>query len=329
MNNVVTLQTPTPIRPRDYSAEQMALIRRTVAADTTPDEFNMFIEVAKRAGLDPFRKQLYCVVYNKDKPDKRKVSFITGIDGFRAIAQRNGDYRPDDDEPQFVTDDSLKGASNPAGLVKAVVKAFKRYGSEWFPVVGVAYWTEFAVMTDGIEGGFRWEDTGEVWPDSGKPKKRKVPLVAGAEAVQVPAGKWADMPHVMLAKCAESQALRKGWPEDLSAVYSPEEMERPMLDVTPTDAIAQHEAEQRLQRIGGNKTVPMLWVVGEPIEAVPIGKMYDRCVQFIKAGESITQLELWRDANRVGLQQFWAAAMTDALAVKKLLEDRLAALAAE
>lgn len=327
MSNVVALQPKTSVR--EYTPNQMALIQRTVAADATADEFNMFMQICQRGGLDPFRKQLYCVVYSKDDPKKRKVSFITGIDGLRAIAQRNGDYRPDDEEPQFVTDDSLKSASNPAGVVKAVVKAFKRYGAEWFPVVGVAYWSEFAVMTDSVEGGFRWEDTGEVWPDSGKPKRRKVPLVAGAEAVQVPAGKWADMPHVMLAKCAESQALRKGWPEDLSGVYSPEEMERPMLDITPTDAIAQHEAELRLQRIGGGKTVSILWVAGEPIEAVPVGKMYDRCAEFIKASESVTQLEIWRDGNKVGLQQFWAMAMTDALAIKKLLEDRLAKLAAE
>lgn len=327
MSNVIALQSKTSVR--DYTPNQMALIQRTVAAGTTADEFNMFMTICQRGGLDPFRKQLYCIVYNKDDEKKRKVTFITGIDGFRAIAQRNGDYRPDDEEPQFTTDESLKGPSNPQGLVKAVVKAFKRYGSDWFPVIGVAYWNEFAVMADGIEGGFRWEDTGEFWPDSGKPKRRKVPNVAGSEAVQVPTGKWADMPHVMLAKCAESQALRKGWPEDLSGIYSPEEMERPMLDVTPTEAIAQHEAEQRMQRIGGGKTVSILWRAGEPIEAVPLGKMYDRCAEFIGAAESAFGLELWRDSNRVGLQQFWAQAASDALAVKKLLEDRIAALSAE
>jgi len=324
MNNVVPIQAVTPQRPRDYDPAQLALIRRTVAADTTPDEFNMFIEIARRAGLDPFRKQLYCVVYNKDNAEKRKVSFITGIDGFRAVAQRNGDYRPDDEEPQFTTDDSLKGPSNPRGLVKAVVRAFKRYGTEWHPVVGVAYWSEYAPMKEDAAGGFRWEDTGEVWPDSGKPKRRKVPI---GEVTEVPAGKWADMPFVMLAKCAEAQALRKGWPEDLSGIYSPEEMEQTVRDITPTAAIEQHEQEKRLRLIGATNAVPMLWAAGQQIELVSAGQMHERCDQFIAACESLTQLEHWENTNSAGLREFWALAKSDALDIKGKLEARKKALA--
>lgn len=317
MSNVIALQTPSPIRPRDYSPEQMALIRRTVAADTTPDEFNMFVEIAKRAGLDPFRRQLYCVVYNKDNADKRKVSFITGIDGFRAVAARNGDYRPDDREPEFVTDPSLEGPSNPRGLVKAAVRAFKRHGSEWHPVVGVAYWAEFAPMK--TEGAFKWEDTGEVWPDSGKPKRRKVPL---GEGVEVPSGKWADMPFVMLAKCAESQALRKGWPEDLSGIYSPEEMDRAMIDVTASSIVEQHEQEKRLRLVQATNTIAMLWKAGDAIEAVPEGQFADKCFEHIKACDSVTGLDWWTATNAVSLREFWARHKADALAVKQAAEAR-------
>lgn len=37
-------------------------------------------------------------------------------------------------------------------------------------------------------------------------------------------GLWAQMPHVMIEKCAESRALRRAFPDQLSGLYSEEEM---------------------------------------------------------------------------------------------------------
>ena len=94
MNTVVKLPNAS------MSDRDLALVRRTVAADTNDDEFNVFINYCRTLGLNPLRRQIYALVYNKADPKKRKMSIIVAIDGFRSVAARSGNYRPDDDEPR-------------------------------------------------------------------------------------------------------------------------------------------------------------------------------------------------------------------------------------
>jgi phage recombination protein Bet len=95
----------TPIRPgASYTAEQMRLVHRTVAKDCDNDEFDLFMTIARHTGLDPFRKQIHALVFNKDRRDKRRMVTIVGIDGMRAIAARSGRYRPDEKEPVYTYD---------------------------------------------------------------------------------------------------------------------------------------------------------------------------------------------------------------------------------
>lgn len=312
MNNVVQMKATEPMRPRDFTDAQLALIRRTVAADCNSDEFDLFIEVARRVGLDPFRRQVYAIVHNKKDDEKRKLTIITGIDGFRAVAARNRDYRPDDEEPVITYDAAAKDpATNPLGIVKATVKAYKLApDGQWFPVVGTAYWSEFAPLK-------------EEWAYSEEKGKRVPTGRMSLDATSL----WRKMPHVLLPKCAEAQALRRGWPEDLSGIYAAEEMDRAMVDITASASVEQHERDKRLALVHAKDTIPMLWEAGRPIEAVPVGQLVDRSLAYLKAAESLTQVEWWENTNTAGLREFWALHKADALALKQEVEARKAELA--
>ncbi len=323
MNNIATIATPSPLLA--YSAEQLKLIKRTVAKDCNADEFDLFIEICRHTMLDPFRKQIHCTIYNKDKPEKRQMVIITAVDGLRAVAARNGDYRPDDNEPTITFDESLKDPDrNPRGIEKAVVRAYKKDpDGGWNGVDGVAYWNEFAPIEEEVE----WVATGETWEDSGKPKKKPKPTGKYSLDPKNPNSFWRRMPNLMLAKCAEAQALRKGWPEDLSGIYAPEELDSAdAIDVSATEVVEQAEEQRRLTHVKAVNSILIQWTAGEEIKPVPLGELADRCFEFISKSESATQLETWWGMNVNAMKEFWAREKSDCLAVRQAYEKRIAEL---
>lgn len=180
-----------------FTKDHVALLKNTIGkqANMSDDELKLFLHVCQRSGLDPFAKQIYPI--RRKQGDSYVVTHQVSIDGYRAIAERSGAYAPGK-EPTFTYDKDAK-------LVSATSYINKKVGDRWFEVAATAHYDEYIPRM--------WDSKEAKW--------------------KVVNALWEKMPHVMLAKCAESAVLRKAFPNELGGTYTPEEMEQSGLAPKP------------------------------------------------------------------------------------------------
>jgi len=71
---------------QELTRQQVAVVKRTIAQGATDDELDLFLNVARATGLNPFAKELYFVKFGQ------APAIIPGIDGLRRKAAESGDY---------------------------------------------------------------------------------------------------------------------------------------------------------------------------------------------------------------------------------------------
>lgn len=202
------LTLPTTSNVHEWNDEEKAIVEAAglVHTDSQTGQKTLaerpvvaaFLAHCAQTQLNPLARQIYCIA-RKSKGQLRWQIQIS-IDGARLVAERSGEYAGQT-TPEFTSDGvtwtQVWLAEDPpkAARVGVLRKSFKE------PLYAIALWDAYAVYDD-------------VWENGRKTGEKK------------PSAMWSKMGPLMLAKCAEMLALRKAFPQDLSGLYSSEEMQQ-------------------------------------------------------------------------------------------------------
>lgn len=297
MTNAVAVRQETNIVSR-FSPEQADLIKRTICKGATDDELRMFMYQAEKTGLDPLARQIYSI----ERKEQRNGQWVsvrsiqTSIDGFRLIANRTGEYEGQD-EPLWCGED---GAWKDVWLSDKPPVAAK---------IGV--WRK----------GFKKASIGVARFDAYAQKKDGKPTFM-----------WGKMADVMLAKCAEALALRKAFPQELSGLYTSDEMEQatPVIEPAKIEPIkmqhtqAQPPAHPETGEVSPHVILVPLLANDAGADWMKWGASYAAALQ---SSTSVAELNDWIVRNAGAMQNALEGAPKIHARLKAIIEARTLALA--
>ena len=180
----------------EWTQNQHAALAQIGIADAPHGDQLVFLHYAQRTGLDPFARQIYMIGRkewdSRNQRETYKYTIQAGIDGLRVIAERTGRY----EGRTPVSWCGADGVWRDVWLDKNTPPTAARVGvyKQGFrePTVSVAIFEEYAA------------------------RKKDGDLIA----------LWKSKPAHMISKVAEALALKAAFPQDLSGIYTPEEMDQ-------------------------------------------------------------------------------------------------------
>lgn len=188
------------VKHESINEEREGLIKRMIAKDATSDELQLFLHQCERTGLDPFSKQIYAISRWSKEAQRKVMAIQVSIDGARLIAERTGKY-DNQEGPYWCGEDGMWKDVWLSNKPPCAAKVLVFKVGSSRATTGIAHWNEYR------------DDKSSFWQSK---------------------------PALMLAKCAEMLALRKAFPQELSGLYTQEEMGQAdnVVDVTPRVAVA-------------------------------------------------------------------------------------------
>jgi phage recombination protein Bet len=172
-----------------FSVEQADIIKQVLCPEISDAQLAMFSQVCKRTGLDPFAKQIYATLRNSNEGTKERPRWVKKM------------------------------------TIQTGIDGFRLIAERTGKYAG--------------QGEFQWCGDDGVWKDiwlSEKPPaaaratiyrsdwQRPIVRIARWKAYTQDNSMWRKMDAEQLAKCAEALCLRAAFPQDLSGLYTDDEM---------------------------------------------------------------------------------------------------------
>jgi phage recombination protein Bet len=168
--------------PAYFTPQQIDILKNSICKGISNDEFEVFLMACQKTQLDPFLKQIYAVKRKAKRPDGSFGEVMTIQTGIDGyrLIAERTDRYAPGPEPTY--------EYNQEGRLISATSYVKKMTADgtWHTVAASAHIDEYC-------------------------QRNKEGYAMGL---------WNNMPRTMLAKCAESQALRRAFPAEMSGVYT-------------------------------------------------------------------------------------------------------------